>query len=273
MTPKMSSVHFHAVLIASNLQSNHINFYIIFISYTNAFVADKEAADDFGSAFADTPDSDSNSNSNSFESRSDPYLHPSTTSTTTAAGPRVNFDAMGSINTGTVAPIYGIYNGPGNTNTNGNGIDYVFSDDYMDIRRKSFGEQLQYLCGAAFLSGGFLGGAYGTYEGMKQSAGKSTKLRLNAVLNGAAKRGIAASNGLAVVALFFTFSESALYGYLNDDTAVNYALAGAATGALYKSTKGLRAAGMSGAGGAAIALATVYMARQGNYGRGLQGLL
>lgn len=185
-----------------------------------------------------------------------------------ASRPTVNFDAMGSISAGTVSPAFNVYGQPAN-----GGLDYVFADDYMEMRRKPLGDQLQYLCGAGYLSGMFLGGGYGLYEGMRASAGKSTKLRLNAVLNATAKRGIAASNGLAVVALFYTFSEGAIYNYLNDDTAVNYALAGAATGAIYKCTRGLRTAGIWGAAGAATALATVYMTRQGKYGRGLQGLL
>lgn len=247
------------------------------VTYSNAFVPDKEEVS-FGSAFAD-PEPSTSTNSSSSDSFSSPFttgLDMSTGSDSfypvTSEAPRVNFDAMGTINAGTIAPAIGLPHGVGMIG-DGGGVDYVFSDDYMDIRRKSFGEQLQYLTGAAFLGGAFLGGGYGAFEGLRASAGKNTKLRLNAVLNATGKRGIAASNGLAVVALLFTFAEGGIYQYASDETAANYALAGAATGALFKSTRGLRAMGMSSAAGAAIALATVYLTRQGTYGRGLQGIL
>lgn len=254
------------------------------VTYTNGFshvgtTTSATDASEFGSAFTDGDafGSAGGAGVDAFGSGSDAFfsgapgasfLPPPALDGDDVDRPRLNFDAMGSISAGTVASAFGIYN-----RSAGGGVDYVFADDYMDIKRKSLGDQLQYFCGAAYLSGGFLGGAYGMYEGLRASAGKPTKLRINAVLNATAKRGVAASNGLAVGALFFTFAESAIYRYINDDTAVNYAFAGAATGALYKCTRGARVAGIWGAAGAATALATVYMARQGKYGRGLQGLL
>ena len=251
------------------------------VSYDNTFVPDKDQAA-FGSAFSDNDPYSTTTSGDAFTTPSDEFFAkqpsasflppPDVDGGTMTAGPRVNFDAMGRVNPGTVAPAFGIYGGPGLGGSIG-GVEYVFSDDYMDVRRKSFGEQLQYLTGAAFLSGAFGGGGYGAYEGLKASAGKTTKLRLNAVLNAISKRGVAASNGLAVVALMFTMTESGVYHYLSDDGAMNYALAGAATGALYKCTKGIRTAGISGAIGAAISVGTVYMARQGKFGQGLRGLL
>ncbi len=250
------------------------------ISYDNSFVPDKEQ-NAFGSAFSDS-DPYTATSGDAFTTPSDEFFSkqpsasflppPDVGGAPVSAGPRVNFDAMGRVNPGTVAPAFGIYGGPGLSGGAG-GVEYVFSDDYMEVRRKSFGEQLQYLTGAAFLSGAFGGGGYGAIEGLRASTGKSTKLRLNAVLNGASKRGLAASNGLAVVALMFSMSESGIYHYLSDDGALNYALAGAATGLLYKCTKGVRTAGISGAIGAAISVGTVYMARQGKFGQGLRGLL
>lgn len=113
----------------------------------------------------------------------------------------------------------------------------------------------------------------GMAQAIPESAGKPARLRINAVLNAVSKRGISLGNGCAILALAFSLSESALYNYTHDETVTNYAAAGAMAGALFKSTRGVRTAGIWGAGGAALALATVYASRKGYYGRGLQGVL
>lgn len=250
-------------------------------SYENVFLPDAPVSDSsadptsLGSAFADQADFRNASDSSFFSTdaslpNNDASFLPAHDAERlgTDASPSVNFNAMGSINPGTVAPAFGIYTAP-----NTGGVEYVFSDDYKEIRKRSATEQLTYFAGSAYLSGAAIGGAIGFWEGAKASMGKSAKLRLNAVLNSSARRGVAASNSLAVLALLFSLSESVVYQYTNDDIAFNYATAGAATGALYKCTRGVRVAGLGAAAGAAIALATVYAARKGTYGRGLQGVL
>lgn len=245
------------------------------LSYSGAFVPDAVHStgpeNDLGSAFSDT-DAFAAPASDSFfpAASSDPSASfmPPPMNPPGVGGPRVNFDAMGSISAGTVAPAFGMYNLPSS-----GGVDYVFSDDYAEIRKKGVGEQLVYYTGSAYLSGAFIGGGVGLTQGLRESAGKASKLRLNAVLNAVGKRGVAASNSLAVLALMFSLSEAAVYHYTSDDTAVNYAAAGAATGAIFKCTRGVRVAGVWAAAGAATALATVYASRNGTYGRGLQGLL
>lgn len=188
-----------------------------------------------------------------------------------AQTPRLNLDGIGAIRPGTVAPAFGIYGGRGGTAPGG--VDYVFSEDYKEVRKKTSTEQLTYLGGMAYLTGAFVGGGMGVAEGVRASAGKASKLRINAVLNAAGKRGALAANSLGVLALLFSVTESAAHNYVEDDTMWNYMVAGAASGALFKSTKGPRAVVIWAAGGAAVAVGAVYASRQGSYGKGLQGVL
>lgn len=153
------------------------------------------------------------------------------------------------------------------------GVDYVFSEDYVDVRKKCATEQLTYLGGMAYLTGAAIGGTAGFVEGVRSSAGKASKLRINAVLNATGKRGALLANSMGVLALAFSLSESMIYNYTSDDTIGNYAAAGAAAGAIFKSTRGPRVAAIWAAAGAATAVGTIYASRQGVYGRGLQGAL
>lgn len=244
---------------------------------------------DFGSAFSDEGFSDA--------AERDPYANPfsmsasgeepmvDTAPKTTLDGsatfgamnsgqggaPEINFAGMGGIKPSTVSPALGVYS-PGAVGPKA-GLDYVFAEDYKQTRKKSGLEQTPYLAGMAYMFGAVAGGSYGFYAAMKESKGKSNKLRLNAVLNGTGKRGALFANSLGVLALVFSLSETGLHGFTQDDGILNYAGAGAAAGALFKSTRGVRTAGIWGAGGAAIAVATVYASRRGVYGRGLQGVL
>lgn len=176
---------------------------------------------------------------------------------------------MGRINPSIVSPRSALRN----RNTASGNVDYVFADDYKDVRKKSGAEQLTFLAGSSYLTGAVVGGSRGFYEAMRASAGKTTKLRLNAVLNGAGKRGAAMANAFGVLALGFSLSESAIYNYTNDETLGNYAFAGAIAGGIFKSTRGPRVAALWAAAGAVTALGTVYASREGYYGRGLQGIL
>jgi mitochondrial import inner membrane translocase subunit TIM23 len=149
----------------------------------------------------------------------------------------------------------------------------VFAEDYKAARKKGGGEQLTYLAGGSYLAGAAAGGAVGLASAVRVSAGKTGKLRLNAVLNATGKRGALAANSMGVLALTFSLSETALHNITKEDSVANYAAAGAAAGALFKSTRGLRTAGIWAAGGAAVAVGAIYASREGVYGRRLQGIL
>lgn len=179
--------------------------------------------------------------------------------------PSINFSTLGRINPSVISTNPGFQTQPS--------VDYVFADDYKDVRKKSSTEQLTYLTGGSYLLGSLAGASMGMAQAIPESAGKPARLRVNAILNAVAKRGTNLGNACGVLALAFSLSESILYNYTQDETIVNYAAAGAISGALFKSTRGIRPAGIWGLGGACLALGTVYASRRGYYGRGLQGVL
>lgn len=136
-----------------------------------------------------------------------------------------------------------------------------------------------YWAGASWVLGGAFGSLQGLVEVMKNSRGKamSLKLRLNSILNAFGKRGLLVANTAGVLALMLSAFESTSYHFItNDDSPVNYAIAGVATGLLFKSTKlrtpaGLKAAAMWGTGLAALGTGVIYPSRQGYFGKEWQG--
>ena len=183
-----------------------------------------------------------------------------------SSAPAIDFGSMGRINPSVLSPR-SLRARPSDS------VDYVFAEDYRAFRKKSGTEQLTYLAGGSYLTGAVIGAGRGFYGAMRDSAGKAAKLRVNAVLNGTGKRGAVMANTFGVLALAFCLSESVLYNYTSDENLTNYAAAGAAAGALYKSTRGPRTAAIWAAAGAATAIGTVWASREGYYGRGLQGVL
>ena len=129
-----------------------------------------------------------------------------------------------------LAPIVGQSSGP----------QYLegFNKDGRD-----FFQRMIYNMGHAYLGGIALGGTYGAIEGLRNSPSNKFKIRLNSFLNAAGKRGSRAGNAFAVIAMFFSASESLFENfeiekYTGRGTSdVAYpVLAGAFTGFLYKAT-------------------------------------
>jgi len=154
-----------------------------------------------------------------------------------------------------------------------NSLDYLFNEDFLEYRKKTWGEQMTYLGGVSYLTGSIAGGAYGFAEAARASRGKSAKLFVNAALNSVGKRATVAAQGMGVCAIMFSAFESIIYHYRSDDLPENYIAAGALTGMLYKSTRGIKSAGVWGAGLAALGGGLIYASRQGMYGSQVQGLL
>lgn len=240
---------------------------------------DQAPTDAFGTAFDDDADA-TNADSSSFDvyASSSPSVpafdgsalpplpnDPFAPLAADGSPPAVDFSSMTRINPAVLSSRSMQHGSPA--------ADYVFSDDYSEVRKKASTEQLTFFTGSAYLLGMAVGAGTGLASALPASRGKASRLRLNAVLNAVAKRGSNLGNAGAVLALTFSLSEAAIYNYTSDDTLFNYAAAGGMAGALFKSTRGIRLAGIWGVGGACFALASVYASRQGYYGRGLQGVL
>ncbi|WWD21989.1 hypothetical protein CI109_106477 [Kwoniella shandongensis] len=103
--------------------------------------------------------------------------------------------------------------------------------------------------GTTYLSGLVLGGTWGLKEGATRPLGNnpSFKLRLNSILNGCTRRGSFMGNSLGVLAIFYNLANSSFDAIRGKHDAANAMAAAALSGAIYKSTAGVRPA-LVGAG-------------------------
>lgn len=112
---------------------------------------------------------------------------------------------------------------------------------------RGFTDDLCYGTGVTYLSALTIGGAWGLQEGLRRSAGQPPKLRLNSTLNAVTRRGPFLGNSAGVLAICYNCINSYI-GYLRGKhDAANTIVAGALSGMLFKSTRGLRPMAISGA--------------------------
>ena len=92
-----------------------------------------------------------------------------------------------------------------------------------------------------------MGGAWGLMEGLNRSpASAPPKLRLNSVLNSVTRRGPFLGNSAGVLAVVYNLINSTFGHYRGKHDAVNSISAGAVSGMLFKSTRGVRPMMISG---------------------------
>jgi inner membrane translocase subunit Tim23 len=126
-------------------------------------------------------------------------------------------------------------------------LKVVKSWAYLPMKTK--GEKLLYGCGASYLTGLCGGGIYGFVKGWtKPQPILNYKLRLNRALNLSTKYGPWAGNSMGVLGLMYTSFDSLLNSIRKDkpNDYYNHVGAGFISGALYKSTAGLKVATLSG---------------------------
>ncbi|KIP08785.1 hypothetical protein PHLGIDRAFT_103765 [Phlebiopsis gigantea 11061_1 CR5-6] len=111
------------------------------------------------------------------------------------------------------------------------------------IPSRGWSDDLCYGTGTMYLSGLALGGLWGLREGSrKQLAVTNSRLRINAILNSVTRRGTFVGNSAGVLALVYNGINSSIDGIRGQHDLVGSMAAGALTGALYKSTAGVRPA-------------------------------
>ncbi|KAI1777872.1 Tim17-domain-containing protein [Hypoxylon cercidicola] len=114
------------------------------------------------------------------------------------------------------------------------------------IPSRGFSDDLCYGTGITYLTALSLGGAWGLQEGLRRSAGQQPKLRLNSVLNAVTRRGPFLGNSAGVVAITYNCFNSAIGNLRGRHDSANTIAAGALSGMLFKSTRGLRPMLISG---------------------------
>jgi len=108
-------------------------------------------------------------------------------------------------------------------------------------------QDLCYGTGVTYLSMLMLGGTWGMVEGLRRSpASAPPKIRLNSVLNTMTRRGPFLGNSAGVIAMVYNGINSTIGHYRGRHDSANSIVAGALSGMLFKSSRGLRPMMISG---------------------------
>ncbi|KAL9581914.1 MAG: hypothetical protein Q9212_003608 [Teloschistes hypoglaucus] len=112
---------------------------------------------------------------------------------------------------------------------------------------RGWSDDLQYGTGVTYLGALTLGGAYGFAEGLRKSpASAPPKIRLNSVLNSVTRRGPFLGNSAGIIAMVYNGINSTIGHYRGKHDSANSVVAGALSGMLFKSTRGVRPMMISG---------------------------
>ncbi|KAJ7746890.1 Tim17/Tim22/Tim23/Pmp24 family-domain-containing protein [Mycena maculata] len=134
----------------------------------------------------------------------------------------------------------------------GDKLDYLLLDDDKTnelpgattaIPSRGWSDDLCYGTGTMYLGGLALGGAWGVREGATRPlAVSNTRLRINSVLNSVTRRGTFIGNSAGVLALVYNGVNSSIDAMRGKHDILGSMGAGGITGALYKSTAGVKPA-------------------------------
>lgn len=134
--------------------------------------------------------------------------------------------------------------------------EFLFQEEAV-AQRRSWGENLTYYTGMAYLGGAGGGAVMGFVEGFKSAEpGDTLKLKVNRILNASGQSGRKLGNRLGILGLMYAGMESGMVAWRDSDDVINSVVAGLGTGALYKAAAGPRSAAVAGAiGGLVVGLA------------------
>ncbi|CAI7660352.1 hypothetical protein N7527_010316 [Penicillium freii] len=146
---------------------------------------------------------------------------------------------------------------------NQDALDYLSLDDSaLDelpgsrsvLPSRGWSDDLCYGAGTTYLVALATGGAWGLAEGLKKTPSTAApKIRLNGVLNSVTRRGPFLGNSAGVVAMVYNGFNSSLGYVRGKHDASNSIVAGALSGMVFKSTRGLKPMMISGGIVASIA--------------------
>jgi mitochondrial import inner membrane translocase subunit TIM23 len=112
---------------------------------------------------------------------------------------------------------------------------------------RGWSDDLCYGTGVTYLTALTMGGTWGLVEGLNRApASAPPKLRLNSVLNSMTRRGPFLGNSAGVVAMVYNGVNSTIGYYRGKHDSANSIVAGALSGMLFKSTRGVRPMVISG---------------------------
>ncbi|KAH6664938.1 Tim17/Tim22/Tim23/Pmp24 family-domain-containing protein [Halenospora varia] len=111
---------------------------------------------------------------------------------------------------------------------------------------RGWSDDLCYGTGVTYLTALTVGGAWGLQEGLRRSAAQPPKLRLNSVLNAVTRRGPFLGNSAGVIAMVYNGFNSFIGHMRGKHDSANSIAAGALSGMIFKSTRGVRPMMISG---------------------------
>ena len=112
---------------------------------------------------------------------------------------------------------------------------------------RGWSDDLCYGTGTTYITALTIGGAWGLAEGLGRSSTiTQPKLRLNSVLNSVTRRGPFLGNSAGVIALVYNVVNSTIGNLRGKHDSANSIAAGALSGMLFKSTRGLKPMAISG---------------------------
>ncbi|KZF21662.1 mitochondrial import i [Xylona heveae TC161] len=112
---------------------------------------------------------------------------------------------------------------------------------------RGWSDDLCYGTGTTYLAALTMGGAWGLAEGLrKMPTTAPPKLRLNSVLNAVTRRGPFLGNSAGVIAMVYNGVNSTIGYYRGKHDSANSVVAGALSGMVFKSTKGVKPMMISG---------------------------
>lgn len=142
-------------------------------------------------------------------------------------------------------------------------LDYItLEDSALDelpgsqsvLPSRGWTDDLCYGTGTTYLAALTIGGAWGLAEGLRKTPSTAPpKLRLNSVLNSITRRGPFLGNSAGVVAMVYNGINSSLGFVRGKHDSTNSIVAGALSGMVFKSTRGLKPMMISGGIVASIA--------------------
>ncbi|KAI5638353.1 tim17/Tim22/Tim23/Pmp24 family domain-containing protein [Phthorimaea operculella] len=114
------------------------------------------------------------------------------------------------------------------------------------------------IIGMSFMTGSGIGGLAGLYKGMRATtlAGQTGKVRRTQIVNYVMKQGTTTGCTLGIIASFYSCMALGVTWFRDKEDTANTFIAAGLTGAIYKSTSGLKSVGLGAAVG--VTLAGVY---------------
>ncbi|KAJ0076134.1 mitochondrial import inner membrane translocase subunit TIM23-2 [Pistacia vera] len=135
--------------------------------------------------------------------------------------------------------------------------EFLFPEESLRQRR-SWGENLTFYTGTAYLGGSITGAGIGLFSAFKSmEPGDTLKLQVNRVLNSSGHSGRSWGNRVGVIGLIYAGMESGVVALTDRDDVWSSVAAGLGTGAVCRAARGVRSAAVAGALGGLAAGAAV----------------